>query len=295
MTTRILQFGTTGQVASETLRQAADHDVELTALSRRDADLMDPEACAAVVERTRPDLVVIAAAYTAVDAAEAEGDIANRVNAQSPSAIALAAGRNGAAVVHFSTDYVFDGSKSGAYVEDDPPHPVSAYGASKLAGERGVWVSNPRTLILRTSWVISAHGKNFVKTMLRLAGEGAPMRVVDDQWGRPTAAADLAGFVLSNAGRLAKAESGDPVFGLCHFANAGETTWRRLAEATLELALGEAAPPVTPITTAEYPTPARRPARGVLGTHRLETVFGYSPRPWRDALREIVADLKVKS
>jgi dTDP-4-dehydrorhamnose reductase len=292
---RILQFGTTGQVATEMRRQAGGHDVSLKALSRSDADLTNPEACAAAVELERPDLVVIAAAYTAVDAAETDRETADRINVECPAAIAQAAGHNGAAVVHFSTDYVFDGTKPEPYVEDDPIHPVSAYGRSKLEGERAVWVGNPRALILRTSWVISAHGRNFVKTMLRLAAEGQPIRVVDDQWGRPTAAADLAGFVLANAGRLARAESGDPAFGVTHFANAGETTWRRLAEATFELALGEAAPPVSPIPTADYPTPARRPARGVLDTTRLETVFGYTPRPWREALAEIVADLKVNS
>lgn len=292
MTLRVLQFGTTGQLATEMLRQAPAHDLQLTALSRADADLMVPEACAAAVERARPDLVVIAAAYTAVDQAEAEPEVAKRVNAESPSAIAMAAGRNGAAVVHVSTDYVFDGAKGAAYVEDDPPAPANAYGASKLEGERAVWAVNPRSLILRTSWVVSPHGRNFVKTMLRLADEGRPIRVVDDQWGRLTSAADLAGFVLANATRLAAAQSGDPIFGLTHFANAGETSWRRVAEATFELALGDRAPTVEPITTAEFPTPARRPARGTLDTTRLETVFGCTPRPWRAALADIVADLK---
>lgn len=293
MSVRILQFGTTGQLATELIRQAPAHDVALTALSRGDADLMVPEACAAAVERAQPDLVVIAAAYTAVDQAEAEPEVAIRVNAESPAAIATAAGHNGAAVVHISSDYVFDGTKAGAYVEDDAPAPASAYGESKLQGERAVWVGDPRAMILRTSWVVSAHGRNFVKTMLRLAGEGRPIRVVDDQWGRPTSAADLADFVLANAGRLVAAESGDPVFGLTHFANAGETTWRRVAEATFELALGADAPAVEPITTADYPTAARRPARSVLDTKRLETVFGYTPRPWRDALADIVTELKA--
>jgi len=292
VTIRVLQFGTSGQVATELRRQAPAHDLHLLALSRADADLTDPEACAAAVETARPDLVVIAAAYTAVDLAERERHAAIRVNAESPAAIATAAGQNGAAVVHFSTDYVFDGTKAGAYVEDDETRPASVYGDSKLQGERAVWVGTPRSVILRTSWVVSAHGRNFVKTMLRLADEGRPIRVVDDQWGRPTSAADLAGFVLANAGRLVAAESGDPIFGLTHFANAGETTWRRVAEATFDLALGAEAPNVEPITTADYPTPAKRPARSVLDTQRLETLFGYTPRPWRTALADIVADLK---
>jgi dTDP-4-dehydrorhamnose reductase len=150
----------------------------------------------------------------------------------------------------------------------------------------------PRSVVIRTSWVVSAHGRNFVKTMLRLAANG-PLRVVDDQHGRPTAAADLAGFVLSQAERLTKAPAGDPAFGLVHYANEGATTWRRLAEVVVAEALGAAAPAVQPIATSEFPTPAGRPAYSVLDTGRLEAVFGHTPRPWRAALAEIVAELKV--
>src|SRR5207245_2603674 len=148
----------------------------------------------------------------------------------------------GAALVHFSTDYVFDGRKGQPYREDDATHPLSVYGASKLSGERMALGANPRTLVLRPSWVVSAHGKNFVKTMLRLAREGHPVRVVDDQYGRPTSAADLAGFVLKVTPRLAAAKAGDPMFGLFHFANAGETSWRGFAQGVFEMALGPAAP-----------------------------------------------------
>ncbi|HSV03699.1 MAG TPA: dTDP-4-dehydrorhamnose reductase [Phenylobacterium sp.] len=293
MSLRILQFGATGQVASEMLRQAADRPVELMALTRRECDLAEPAACAEVVRDARPDLVLIAAAYTAVDRAEAEPELANRINGEAPGAIARAAHAIGAPVVHLSTDYVFDGTKGTPYTEADPVRPANAYGASKALGDQAVLEGASRALILRTSWVVSAHGKNFVKTMLRLAAEGRPLRVVDDQSGRPTSAADLAGFILANAAALAAAPTGDPRFGLCNFANAGETTWRGLAEAAVAEALGDAAPAVTPIATAEFPTPARRPARGALDTHRLETLFGYSPRPWREALRDIVAELKV--
>jgi len=293
VTTRILQFGTTGQLGLELLRQAPAHPVRITALSRQDADFADPAACAAQVAAARPDLVVIAAAYTAVDQAEREPEIAVRVNAETPGAVARAAEAAGAPVVWFSTDYVFDGTKPTPYVESDPIRPANAYGRSKAEGERAVLDGASRALVLRISWVVSSHGKNFVKTMLRLAAEGRPLRVVDDQFGRPTSAADLAGFVLAEAPRLAAAEAQDPRFGLFHFANAGETTWRRFAETILAQAMGEAAPKVEPITTAEFPTPARRPARSTLDTGKLERVFGYRPRPWSEALADITAELKV--
>jgi dTDP-4-dehydrorhamnose reductase len=293
MTVDILQFGTTGQVATELLRNAADYDVTIEALSREDCDFTDPEKAARIVfQRPRkPDLIVVAAAYTAVDLAETERELAYEVNAETPAAIAGVCSDHGPAIVNFSTDYVFDGDKGAPYVEDDPPHPINAYGEFKLSGERMLLGTCPRALVIRTSWVVSAHGKNFVKTMLRLAREGNPIKVVDDQFGRPTAAADLARFVLSQAQRLAKAPAGDPAFGVVHFANAGETTWHEFAQAVFELALGADAPEVGRIKTAERPAPARRPMRGTLDTSKLERVFGVTPRPWREALAEIVAEL----
>lgn len=294
MSIRALQFGTTGQVSRELIRQAPAHDVALTALSRAEADLSDPERAARKVAEHRPDLVILAAAYTAVDLAETETVLARRVNAEAPGAIARACASCGAALVHFSTDYVFDGTKAGAYLPDDAARPLNAYGETKLEGERRVLDASPRALVIRTSWVVSAHGRNFVKTMLRLAGEGNPIRVVDDQFGRPTSAADLAGFVLSQAGRLVDARAGDPVFGLHHFANAGETSWRGFAQGVFELALGDRAPEVGAIATAERPSPAARPARGVLDTSATEAVFGVSPRPWRAALADILAELKAE-
>jgi dTDP-4-dehydrorhamnose reductase len=292
---RVLQFGTTGQVGTELVRQAAAHpELEITALSRAACDFEDPEKAVRLVLQTRPDLVIIAAAYTAVDKAESEPELCWEVNAETPAAIAGAAGANGPAIIHLSTDYVFDGTKGSAYVEDDATAPLGAYGRFKLHGEQMVLRCCPRSLVLRTSWVVSAHGRNFVKTMLRLAAEGKPLRVVDDQHGRPTSAADLAGFVLAQAAELAGAAAGDPRFGLFHFANAGETTWRRLAEAVVEEAFGAEAPTVEPITTADYPTPARRPERATLDTAKLERVFGYHPRPWRAALHDIVAELKAE-
>ena len=294
MSLRILQFGTTGQLARELIRQAPGHDVELTALSRAECDFADPELAARIVHERRPDLVVIAAAYTAVDQAEQEVELAHQVNAETPAAIAGICGADGPALVHISTDYVFDGAKGSPYVETDPAGPLNVYGESKLSGERMMLPACPRALILRTSWVVSSHGRNFVKTMLRLAGEGAPVRVVDDQFGRPTSAADLAGFILGQSARLAGAPAGDPVFGLFHYANAGETTWRGFAQAVFDLALGDRAPEVAAITTAERPAPAQRPARGTLDTGKLERVFGVTPRPWREALAEIVDELQAQ-
>src|SRR5687767_7948950 len=199
MTVQILQFGTTGQLGTELLRQAPSHDVQVTALGRAEADLADPAACAAKVRELKPDLVVIAAAHTAVDLAESETDVAQAVNATSPGAIAAAAADVGAAVINVSTDYVFDGEGGAPYAEDAPTNPLNAYGRTKLAGEQAVAAANPRALSIRTSWVVSAHGKNFVKTMLRVAAAGNPLKVVDDQSGRPTSAADLAGFILQIA------------------------------------------------------------------------------------------------
>lgn len=293
MTLKILQFGTTGQLAVELLRQASAHDVELTALSRADADFADPAACAQKVMEARPDLVVIAAAYTAVDLAESEQDLARAVNAGSPGAIAQAADAVGAAVINISTDYVFDGAGGAPYAEDAATNPLNVYGATKLEGETAVAAACSRSLNIRTSWVVSPHGKNFVKTMLRVAAAGNPLKVVDDQSGRPTSAADLAGFILGQAPRLAEAKAGDPAFGTVHFANSGEVTWRDFAVEIFRQALGDQAPEVGGQKTADYKTPATRPLRATMDLGKLERVYGVTPRPWQDALSDIVAELKA--
>ena len=293
MSLKILQFGPTGQLATELLRQAPRHDVTLTALSRADCDLADPAAAARQVEDLKPDLVVIAAAYTAVDLAETERDLARSVNALAPGAIAAACARAGAALVNISTDYVFDGDGGAPYAEDAATNPLNTYGATKLEGELAVATASPRALNIRTSWVVSAHGKNFIKTMLRVAAAGNSLKVVDDQMGRPTSAADLAGFILEQAPRLATAKAGDPVFGTVHFANSGEVTWRGFAEAIFAEALGADAPEVAGQKTADYVTPAQRPLRATMDLTRLEQVFGVTPRSWTAALVDIVAELKA--
>jgi dTDP-4-dehydrorhamnose reductase len=291
MTIRVLQFGTTGQVGRELAAAAGAYPVEFEALSRTDVDFAHPKAAARAVALRRPDLVVIAAAYTAVDQAESDEAAAHRINAEAPAAVARACAEAGSALVHFSTDYVFDGRKGSPYAEQDAPAPLNAYGRSKLTGENLVLAETPRAAVFRTSWVVSPHGRNFLKTMLRLGREGGPIRVVDDQWGRPTSAADLARFVLSQAERLAAAQAGDPAFGLTHFANAGETSWRGFAQGVLDQALGAAAPKVEAIATADRPAPAARPARGTLDTGRLQQVFGVVPRPWTQATAEILDEL----
>lgn len=294
MTLKILQFGTTGQLATELLRQAPAHDVEIIALGRAECDLAQPDAAGAKVAAVKPDVVVIAAAYTAVDLAESEASLAHAVNAESPGAIAAAAKAAGAAVINVSTDYVFDGAGGAPYAEDAPTAPLNTYGSTKLAGEAAVNASCPRSLNIRTSWVVSPHGKNFVKTMLRVAAAGNPLTVVDDQSGRPTSAADLAGFILGQAPRLAAAKAGDPMFGVVHYANAGEVTWRGFAQAIFAEALGDAAPDVAPTTTAAYKTPAARPLRATMDLGKLEQVYGVTPRPWQDALKDIVSELQSK-
>jgi dTDP-4-dehydrorhamnose reductase len=291
MSVQILQFGTTGQLGVELVRQAPKHPVALTALSRAEADLADPAACAAIVTEARPQVVVIAAAYTAVDLAESETDLARTVNATTPGAIAEAAKAVGAAVINVSTDYVFDGAGGAPYAEDAATHPLNAYGATKLEGELAVAAANPRSLSIRTSWVVSPHGKNFVKTMLRVAAAGNPLKVVDDQSGRPTSAADLAAFILDLAPTLATADASDPRFGIVHFANDGEVTWRDFAVEIFAQALGDRAPEVGAQRTADYATPATRPLRATMDLGRLERDFGVRPRHWREALKDIVAAL----
>ena len=188
---------------------------------------------------------------------------------------------------------MFDGDGGAPYAEDAATNPLNAYGTTKLEGELAVTAACLRALNVRTSWVVSAHGKNFIKTMLRVAAAGNPLKVVDDQSGRPTSAADLAGFILDQAPRLGAAKAGDALFGTVHFANSGEVTWRGFAEAIFAEALGADAPEVAGQKTADYVTPAQRPLRATMDLTRLEQVFGVTPRSWTAALVDIVAELKA--
>ena len=287
MTLKVLQFGATGQMARELIARGPRRGIQLTALSRDQADLTDPAAIARIVEQADADLVINAAAYTAVDKAETERDLAFLVNAESPAAMARVCAARGLPLVNVSTDYVFNGSGSRAWREDDATAPINAYGDSKLAGEQAVAASNARAITLRTSWVFSAHGANFVKTMLRLA-DRPELKVVDDQIGRPTFAGDLAEAALTVGQRLARDE--DAPTGVFHFAGAEAVSWHQFATVIFE-AKGPPTPAVLPIPSRDYPTPAARPANSVLDCGRIGSAFGIVPRSWRDGLNETLAEL----
>ena len=277
---RILVFGETGQVARELARRAP-----VTALGRDAADLSDPEACAAAIRASDAEAVINAAAYTAVDRAEEEEALATVINGAAPAAMARAAARKGVPFLHVSTDYVFDGSGGTPWKPSDPTGPLGAYGRSKLAGEIGVRAADGKHAILRTSWVFSSHGANFVRTMLRLGLERDALRVVDDQTGGPTAAGDIAGALLTMARALHDGAPG----GTYHFAGSPDVTWAGFAREILARAGLEVA--VTGIPSSDYPTPARRPANSRLDCATLEADFGI-PRPdWRESLGGILAEL----
>jgi dTDP-4-dehydrorhamnose reductase len=285
----ILVTGGSGQVGGALVR-LAPADLELFAPGRAELDLTAPQELAAIV-RSRPWAAVVnCAAYTAVDRAEADVVSAWAVNALAPAALAAAAAAENIPILHVSTDYVFDGSKPDFYVEDDPVAPLGVYGASKEGGEQAVRTANPQHLILRTAWVVSATGANFIKTMLRLGADRPQLRVVADQRGCPTSADDIARTILALLGRI-----GSGPYGTYHFVNAGEATWHALAEAVFARAAthGRAAPAVEPIATSDYPTPAARPANSRLATAKIGRDYGITPRDWRVAVDEIV-DALVK-
>ena len=288
---RILQFGATGQVARELI--ARDRHKAVTALTRDQVDLRNAPAIAEAIADADADLVVNAAAYTAVDRAESEEDLAFAINAAAPGVMAQACARRKLPLIHLSTDYVFDGEKTEAWVEDDPLRPVNAYGRSKAAGEAAVAQCGARALIVRTSWVFSPYGLNFVKTMLAAARARDDLRVVDDQHGRPTAAGEIAEFIFAVAPALTSA-IGDASAGVFHFAGEGATTWRGLAEAIFAHTPGPR-PRITPIPTADYPTPARRPMNSGLDCDKLERALGVKPRPWREGLAETLRKLGAEA
>ena len=278
---KVLVFGSTGQVATEIQRQA-----QVIALSRVQADLSDPAACTAAIVAHAPDVVINAAAYTAVDRAEEDETQAHVINADAPAAMAAACAARDIPLVHISTDYVFAGTGTTPWSETDSNTPQNAYGRTKLAGERAVLESGARAVILRTSWVFSAHGNNFVKTMLRLSETGDALSVVDDQIGGPTPAADIAATCLHLAAAMIdKSHDG----GVYHYAGAPATTWAAFAQAIFEQAGRDVA--VTGIATAAYPTPAIRPLNSRLAGNKLLTDFGIKPSDWRAGLRAVIQEL----
>jgi len=287
---RILLFGGTGQVGSELLRRPWPVPVRIACPRRDTADFAHPETVAKTVAMAHADLVINAAAYTAVDKAESEPDTAETVNALTPGALARAAADVGVPLIHLSTDYVFDGRKPAPYAENDPTAPLSVYGTTKASGEAAVRAAAGRHAILRTSWVYSAHGGNFVKTMLRLGGERPVLRIVDDQHGAPTAASDIADAVMAVALRLV---AGDGPSGIFHFTAAGATSWYGFASRIFAhaAAAGRPVPRLEPIPTRDYPTPARRPANSRLDCGRLAHAYGIVGRPWEAALAEVMDEL----
>ena len=292
---RILLLGANGQVGHE-LRRALAPQGEVVCTTRSGrldgaaacqvADLERYDALGALIERIAPDVVINAAAYTAVDRAESEPEAAFRVNAEAPAVLAAACAARDALLVHYSTDYVFDGRSDRPYREDDPVAPINVYGRSKFAGEEAIRACGARHMILRTAWVYADRGHNFMRTMLRLAGERPELRVVADQWGSPTPAALVAD---TTAAILARPPSGS---GTWHVAAAGGTSWHGFAEAVLARAalLGRiaTAPRVVPIATADYPTPARRPACSRLDSGRLQRDFGIVMPGWEAALASVL-------
>ena len=291
MKNQVLVTGGGGQVGTALARHDWPDGWAPVALTRAELDLTDPAALAARVAERRWAAVINAAAYTAVDRAESEPVLAWQVNALAPAALAAACKAADVPLVHVSTDYVFAGDRQGAWEVDDPTGPTSVYGASKLGGELAVRTGCDRHAIVRTAWVVSATGANFVKTMLRLGAERPVLRVVADQHGSPTAAADLAAALATMAVRLA--EEHDAPTGFWHFSNAGATTWHGFAtEIFRQAALrGGPSPSVEPITTAAFPTPARRPANSLLSTAALFRDWGIVPQPWARALGPILDDL----
>lgn len=275
---RILLTGTSGQVGAELAKLLPAHG-DVVAMDRAALDLANPDAIAAAMRAVKPDLVVNAGAYTAVDLAERERDLAFAVNARAPQVFAEEARRAGALLVHYSTDYVFDGRATSPYEETSATGPLNVYGESKLAGEQAIAASGATALVLRTSWVYGLTGKNFLLTIRRLARERDEVRIVADQVGTPnwsrTLAAATARLVAMGTGALAERA------GLYHFTSTGSTTWHGFARAIVG---GAEKPVVTPIATSDYPTPARRPAYGVLATGKFERAFGFSLPAWQEAL-----------
>jgi dTDP-4-dehydrorhamnose reductase len=289
---KILVAGGQGQVARALHACAARTGTHaLVAQGRPGFDLLQPEAMARTLAELNPDLIVNAAAYTAVDNAEREAATAYAINRDGAGALAVAAAARGCPIIHLSTDYVFAGAKAGAYGEDDATGPTGVYGRSKLEGEAAVAGANARHIILRTAWVYAAHGSNFVRTMLRLAKERPVLRVVADQRGNPTYAPHLAEAILAIAAVIGSGRSSP--WGIYHAAGTGDTSWHEFATAIVNAAgpLGITPVPVSPIATAEFPTAAQRPANSCLDCRKLEHTFGLRLPHWRQGLHACINEL----
>lgn len=284
---KILVTGTAGQLAQSLLAAGLAGGVDVVALRRPQLDLTIPGTLRTAIADVEPDIVINAGAYTAVDKAESEEALAHKVNGTGAGDLAAVCARAGTSLIHISTDYVFDGAGTRAYVESDPTAPINAYGRSKLAGEIAVAAACPRHVILRTSWIYSPFGANFVRTMLRLGAERETLGVVDDQRGCPTYAPHLADAILAIAGQLDGAATADPRWGLYHAAGSGEATWCGFAREIFRTtaARGLPTPALQAIATSAYPTPARRPANSRLDCAKLAATFGLRLPDWQDGTR----------
>lgn len=292
-----LLIGGNGQVGREIALRAERNETPLTVTARDTLDITDGDAIERAFDAFQPDLVINASAYTAVDRAESEPETAFTVNRDGPAALARNCARHGVPLIHISTDYVYDGSKPSAYVETDPVAPLGVYGASKLAGEDAIRENLARHIIMRTAWVYGVHGHNFVKTMLRLGRERDTLKVVDDQHGTPTHAAELADAILELAERIEAGSVEGNGWGTFHCAGQGETTWCGFAReifAVAEQDLGRKVR-VDAITTAEFPTPAERPGNSRLDCSLLRAVHGIELRPWQEGLRAMMDGLDRQS
>ncbi|THF90739.1 MAG: dTDP-4-dehydrorhamnose reductase [Sulfitobacter sp. SK025] len=278
---KVLVFGKTGQVAAELQRQT-----DVTALGRNDADLGNPTICADIISNTDADVIINAAAFTAVDRAEEEEELATFINGEAPAAMAKAAAARGIPFLHISTDYVFDGSGTHAWATTDEPAPLGAYGRTKLLGEQGVENADGTFAILRTAWVFSAHGENFVKTMLRLGKDRDTLNIVDDQIGGPTPASDIAATLLAMARAF---HSGQGASGTYHYAGSPNVSWKEFAREIF--AQANIAVKVSGIPTSDYPTPATRPSNSRLDCGSLEETFGIARPDWRLGLKQVLQDV----
>lgn len=293
MNCKILLFGKHGQVGFE-LRRALAPLASLVTPDRAQCDLTDAEQVRSVIRAEKPDIIVSPAAYTAVDQAETQRDLAYAVNCRAPMIIGEEAAALGAQVIHYSTDYVFDGTSSAAYTESDAPNPQSVYGASKLAGEQALAATGCRHIILRTSWVVGAHGGNFAKTMLRLAAERESLNIVADQWGAPTSAAllaDITAHIVRNVQDLGGSAAPSGVY---HASAGGRTNWHSYACHVIARARAagrqiKVAPhSIHPIPASQFPVAAKRPANSCMDTRKLQTTFGLQMPDWQDGVDHVL-------
>ncbi len=295
LTAPILITGASGQLGSELVKAARERGFPFAAVARPDFDFDREATIDACFASAKPSLVVNAAAYTAVDAAETNGQAADRSNNTGPARLAALCGRSGIPLIHISTDYVFDGSKGSPYLESDPTNPASVYGMTKRDGELAILASEAQAIILRTAWVYAAHGKNFVRTMLNAARKTNTLKVVNDQKGAPTAAVDLATVILHIAEQLRSGWKNE-YRGIFHATSAGETTWHGFACAIFEAArpFGLASPAIAGIATADWPTPARRPADSRLDCTKLLQSFGCAMPNWQLSLPAVMRQLVLQ-